>query len=202
MDYIPKRDGDLYTYEKTFLTKLPSAAATLGIATDEITQTVSIIDAHLSAYDNVTLKKQESNATVENNVAKKAAAIAEIRRVSNYIKSNSKYTDAIGKELGIVGTEEAPEDLTAIKPTLKGKILGGSAVVSFDKQKMQGVRIYSKRGSETEFTFLAVDTASPYEDNRTKLNTALPEERQYYAYYLYDDQQVGQQSDVLKIIVP
>ncbi len=202
MDYIPKRDGDLCIFENILMTKLPEVAVTLGIATEEVNQSVSIINAHISAYNNVQLKKQEANAAVENNAAKKTAAIAEIRRVSNYIKSNSKYTDAIGKELGIVGTAEAGGDLETIKPTLKSKIVGGNIIISFDKQKMDGVKLYSKRGSETEFTFLDVDTSSPYEDNRTKLNAASPEERQYYAYYLYDDQQVGQQSDVLKIIVP
>ncbi|MCX6151516.1 MAG: hypothetical protein NTX22_13375 [Ignavibacteriales bacterium] len=202
MDYIPTKDGSLDAHELTFVTKLPGITTLLGITAEETNNTLAIIASHRTAYADMNLKKAESKATVENNAAKKALAIAEIRRIAQKIKSSNGYTEAMGLELGIIGTAETGEDLETIKPTLKGKILGGSAVVSFDKQKMNGVKIYSKRGSEPDFTFLAVDTSSPYEDNRQKLNANLPEERLYYAYYLCDDQQVGQQSDMLKIVAP
>jgi len=202
MDYIPTRDGDLDSFEKSYTTKLLAVAGGLGISTEEINNSITIVDNHKTAYAEMNVKKAEAKAAVENNTAKKALAIAEMRRMAQRIKSSNGYTDAMGVELGIIGTAEAGGDLETIKPTLKSKIVGGNIIISFDKQKMDGVKLYSKRGSETEFTFLDVDTSSPYEDNRTKLNAASPEERQYYAYYLYDDQQVGQQSDVLKIIVP
>jgi hypothetical protein len=62
--------------------------------------------------------------------------------------------------------------------------------------------IYSKRGSETEFTYLATDTHSPYTDNRVKLDSGKPEERQYYAYYFSNDYEVGQASDIVTAVMP
>jgi hypothetical protein len=81
-----------------------------------------------------------------------------------------------------------------LKPTLK--------VIAFDKGALEGVRIYSKRGSETEFTYLATDTHSPYNDNRVKLDSGKPEERQYYAFYFSNDYEVGQASDIVTAVMP
>lgn len=197
MDFIPKRDSDLDKLEALLLEKYPAVATRLGINTTDVSDNTSIISNHRSIYSTMNQKKAESKSAVEANAASKALTTAEIRRIANLVKNSKSYTDATGLELGIIGTVDVDADLETIKPTLKSKLVGGNIVISFNKQKMDGVKIFSKRTGETEFTFLAVDTASPYEDNRPKLNAGTPEERQYYAYYLLDDEQVGQQSDIL-----
>ena len=58
------------------------------------------------------------------------------------------------------------------------------------------------RGTEVEYSFLAIDTHPPYDDTRPKLDPTKPEERSYYAYYLDDNENVGQQSDIVTVIVP
>ena len=201
-DYLPHQDGALNSFEDTFKLQLPVIAAKLGIPAEEANAVINVITDHQSAFADMNVKKKASNSAVEKNASAKAAAVSEIRRISQRVKSTSGYTDEIGKELGIVGSEDTGVDFTSIKPTLKFSIVGGSVVLSFNKQHTDGVKIYSKRSGETGFTFLAVDTASPYEDNRPKVNPALPEERQYYAYYFYNDQQVGQQSDILTVVAP
>lgn len=202
MDFLPKRDGDLNTYETTFAAKYPVIATQLGIAAENATATVGIITEHQTAYSTMNEKKVESKSAVKTNSVSKAKAVAEIRRVAQMVKSSLGYTDAIGRELGIIGTPEPAVDLENIKPTLNYKIVGGNIVISFDKQKMDGVKIYSKRSADAGFEYLATDTASPYEDNRPKTNSTLPEERQYYAFYFLDDDQVGQQSDIIRVTVP
>jgi hypothetical protein len=120
------------------------------------------------------------------------------RALAQNIKTNPAYTKAIGEDLGIV----APEDSTElIAPTLKVKLDGGLAVISFNKAKSSGIRLYCKRGTEAGFTFLAVDTKSPYTDSRPNQNPGSPEKREYYAFYQVDDKQVGNQSAVVEITV-
>ena len=201
MDFLPKRDSELDKLEWLLLEKYPSIAARLGISAADISGTTAIISNHRTNFSTMNQKKAESKSAVEANAAAKSQASSEIRRIANLVKNSNGYTDAIGLELGIVGTADAEADLESIKPTLTSKIVGGNIIIVFNKQKMDGVKIYSKRTGETEFTFLAVDTASPYEDNRTKLNAGVPEERQYYAYYILDDVQVGQQSDILTVVI-
>ena len=201
-DYLPHQDGALNSFEDTFKLQLPVAASKLGIPAEEINPVIQVITDHQAAFADMNVKKKASNSAVEKNAAAKAFSVSEIRRMAQRLKSTNGYTDEIGKELGIVGNDGTAVDLTSIKPTLKYNIVGGTVVITFNKQHMDGVKIYSKRSGESEFTFLAIDRASPYEDNRPKINSAMPEERHYYAYYFYSDQQVGQQSDILTVIAP
>ena len=56
-------------------------------------------------------------------------------------------------------------------------------------------------GSATSFSFLAIDTESPYVDTRPNL-AAGPETRQYQAQYLTGDDSIGLISDTLNVTVP
>ena len=202
MDFLPKRDGDLNSYETTFAAKYPPIAVQLGIPAEEATASVAILTDHQTSYSTMNETKAESKAAVKTNTDKKNKATAEIRRVANLLKSTNGYTEAIGQELGIVGTADPATDLENIKPSLTSKLVGENIIIRFDKQRMDGIKLYSKRSGETAFEYLATDTSSPYEDNRPKLNPAMPEERQYYAFYFLDDGQVGQQSDIIKVTAP
>lgn len=55
--------------------------------------------------------------------------------------------------------------------------------------------LYSKRGEEADFTFLAHDTASPYVDNRPLLPADKPELREYKCVYVQNDAEIGLFSD-------
>jgi hypothetical protein len=114
------------------------------------------------------------------------------------IKANSAYTVSMGEDLGIVA-DESSVDLG--KPELTVKVEGGTPIIAFKKSKSDGVKIYSKQGTEAAFSFLAVDTRSPYVDNRPNQTPGTPETRQYYAYFIVNDEQVGSQSDVISVNV-
>ena len=65
----------------------------------------------------------------------------------------------------------------------------------FNKSKGDDVTIYSRRGEETDFTFLTRDTNSPYADNPPCLVAGKMETRTYKARYLLDDEEIGRFSD-------
>jgi hypothetical protein len=200
-DFIPKRNGDLDSMEENFEDKYPAIATTLGIAAAEQTNTLNIIGTHRTSYTTMISKIAEKKAAVEDNTAKKKTAITEIRRASKNLKSRPGYTEAQGDELGINGPEAPDIDTVNIKPILKGSTVGETAVVGFPLEGTDGLQLRSRRGSETEFTFLATDTHSPYDDTRPKLDSAQPEKREYIGYYILDDEIIGQPSDVLTITV-
>ncbi len=102
----------------------------------------------------------------------------------------------------VVGPEDTT-DLTQEKPTLKAVAVNpGSVTIGFTKSVSSGVRLLSKRGAETAFSFPAIDTESPYIDTRANLMAGSPETRQYQAQYLLGDEPVGNLSDVLNVTVP
>ena len=66
-DFIPSRDGNLYTWEVNFKSKLSTLGASVGLSPAEITDTVGLINDHAVTYD----------AKVAAAAAAKAAAAAD-----------------------------------------------------------------------------------------------------------------------------
>jgi hypothetical protein len=201
-DFVKRSDADLDEQEGNFNQKFAIHGPTLGIDAAEITSVKLIIDKHRALFSAMISKKAEAKSAVSANLDGKNEAVAEFRRIAKKIKASVGYTDAIGKDLGIIGPDVAPIDYSTVKPKLIAVVAANAVTVKFDKGDMEGVKIYCKRGSETHFTFLGTDTHSPYHDNRPKLVADAPEERQYYAFYFQNEYEVGQQSDIITVVLP
>jgi hypothetical protein len=200
-DFIPNTDDALSTWLTTFKNKLAANAASLGITAADTTIYQNQCDALIAAIATVDdAKKQLKNKVVAKD-AVRSDTITNIRTLVNRIKNNAAYTPAIGSDMGIITSTPVFDGANA-KPTLTISQSGGQLIIKFDKQKSNGVKIYSKRGSEANFSFLALDTHSPYHDNRPNTVAGQPETRQYYAYYIdTNDEQFGLQSDVGSVTV-
>lgn len=200
IDYIPKQDDKLSVFLQNFNQKAPEYAEQMGIPAGEVTTVktqsdqydlnLAAVETAKTAAKNATSTKDASRTTVVNSVRKLAASM----------KTNAKYTEAIGKDLGIIGAEVS-WDPNAAQPTLKLSTSGGHVVLNFDKAQSNGIKIWSRRGNEEAFSFLAQDTHPPYHDNRPNLATGIPEKREYYAYYVVRDEPVGQQSAIASVVV-
>ena len=112
----------------------------------------------------------------------------------------SIYAKEIGKDLAIIGPVSTVEYANT-KPLLK--LTAGANVVTIDfvKSEFDGVKIFSKRGKEMEFSPLTNDTNPPYIDTLTNIDAAKAELREYYAIYILNDEPVGKESEVYKITV-
>jgi hypothetical protein len=200
-DYIPKADGPLLAFHDNFKNQVAALAATFGLTTGEVTAVANRnSDMHTKFSDS-----QAAKATAQAKAADKQVSfrtgVAETRALANRLKAHPSYTTALGEQLGIVGPEDTT-DLTNAKPTLAAAaVTPGLVTIQFNKSISSGVRILSKRGSETSFTLLAIDTESPYIDTRANL-AAGPETRQYQAQYLTGDDSIGLISDTLVVTVP
>lgn len=150
----------------------------------------------------MTSKKNEAKSATEENNRQRENSLAEFRRIARQIKSSKTYTTAIGEDLGIIGSDVAEKDTAVMKPSLTAKVNGHEVKLKFRKEGTDGIKLYSRRGNETEFTFLALNTASPFTDSRDKLDSAKPEQREYYCYFFDTDTEIGVQSDVLKVVIP
>lgn len=200
-DFIPKRDGDLDAYELNFLNKLTFHSSTLGIDPAEVAAINSKVNSHRMSFANVISKRAESKSANEDNVTKKRNAVNELRRAAKLVKSLSNYNSAIGDDLQVIGPDKPPRIFNALKPTLAAKVNGQEVLIRFRKDDTDGIKIFSKRGDETEFTFLVLTTQSPYVDKRPKLISNKPEQREYYAGFFEDIHDIGIQSDVIKVTI-
>lgn len=201
-DFIPTRDGDLDAHEDNFKAKLTLYAASLGLDPTEVTESIAVIDSHRSSYSAMNSRRAISKSASEENRLKKRLAINELRRLAKKIKTSKSYSTPIGEDLQIIGPGIPVQNYQDLKPVIKSIVNGQNVILQFKKDGTDGIKIYSRRGTETEFTYLSLDTSSPYNDNRPKLDSGKPEQREYYANFFLEDKEVGHRSDVIKVVIP
>ena len=95
------------------------------------------------------------------------------------IKASSKYTEAIGHDLGIIAVSNTIEHLTPIATVLVELGESGQRVaINFNKYGHDGVLI-EVRINGGEWTFLAIDTLKPYYDESPLAEGNTHETREY-----------------------
>ena len=113
------------------------------------------------------------------------------------IKSNTaNYTEAIGKDLGIIGEETVfvPDDY---KGNGKCKPMPGFVVIEFDKPHIEAMDILGNPIGGDEKTFIKIGTAnhSPWHDTRPLAVAGVPEKRYYQNRGVIHDAEIGLFSD-------
>lgn len=147
----------------------------------------------------VNTKKEEMAKAVAHKNELRTVFLTNLRKDVVRIKAHKNYTDATGKELGIIGTTTA-FDATGYKPPLSAEVTGGVVRIRFQKNGVDGVNIYHRRKGEAAWRFLARDTRSPYDDHIKLVNPSQPEHWEYRVYGVLNDTEIGQPSDVVEVI--
>ena len=118
------------------------------------------------------------------------------------MKLSPACTEAVATDMGITG----PEDTGKALPKFLAELLQGtgcqSVKLGFFKYGHQGVYIESRRGApDAPFAFLAIDTESPYMDERPLLVAGQPEVREYRMRFWDKGTPNGDWTDVMKVTV-
>lgn len=200
-DYIPKRKGDMDTWEENFLAEVSGVATAVGILPADVTPITVEVTRHRTDYSSSQTALAAAKSAVTKETNQKKTMLGLVRPFVNRIKAAPGYTTDMGNTLKIIGEDSVFVPDTA-KPVISVELFGGDIKINFNHpREVDGVKIYSKRGSETSFTLLAVDTESPYIDNRANQTPGTAEKREYYAFYFDDDAQIGLQSDEVNISI-
>lgn len=199
-DYIPKKDETLRTWLLAFKDNATETGASLGLTADEIAD-IEAITAELA--DKIQAVKQAKINLKVAATARKTAqtgTLGKLRRYVRRIKAHPDYTTAMGRVYRIMSSRSAWNPLEE-QPGLRAAIVAGKVVLKYKKRGSHGIKIWCRRGAETEYTFLAIDINPPYYDNRPNLGSG-PEERSYYAIFIDGkDAEVSQRSNVVTVNV-
>ena len=200
-DWFPERKAERNAWYQNFKAQVTAIATALKL---DATAALAAIADYLTkdaAHDTA-----RTVADAASQAAQTAARPAEdaVRAFVKQLKASPAATAAQQELLRCFSEGDADATTTRVaaqRPVLELGSEGGHIVVKFKKLGHQGVLIYARRGAETEFTLLGLDTQTPYYDNRPNLTPGQAEDRHYRAYFAERDAAVGEVSDVATLAV-
>lgn len=223
--YFPKKDEERTTWFNNFSAKLPNYAMKYNITPEEV------MDIQNSAlYFDAFVKYRNQSGAFQNSLTDHRDVIGNglsngatlqplqppmmmlppppppgifkrARALVSRIKAHVNYTEADGRDLGIIGSEMGPTDLTSIKPIFSIRLVaGGHPEIVWTRQGMTALEI-QKLGSDGKWYFLAMDTVPNYTDMEALPPSGQSAVWQYRAIYRLKDERVGQWSDVVSVTV-
>lgn len=198
-DFVPTRDADQTIWLKNFRDKLPAHAKTLGWSDAQTQATQKRCDELVASITLNEKKYAEYLAQVASTRSMKASELNALRGEARRIKSAVGYTEAMGKDLGIVKTSAMPAAPTAFKARAVAELHPGFVRIKWRKAGCDSVNVYMRRRGETEWRFLGRDTSSPYDDATPLAQTGVIETREYRVIALRRDQEIGEPSDILSV---
>lgn len=199
-DYLPSNDAELLIWLRNFNTKAAMYGNDLGLSTKDLSEFDAQSNSLSEAVQDVATKKEEVAKSVAFKNEQRTSFLNRLRKEIARIKAHKNYTEAIGQELGIIGSKRSFDPAT-FKPKPKADVSGGMVRIKFQKKGIDGVNVYRRRKGEVEWQFRARDNNSPYEERIQLENPAVPEHWEYRLIGVIKDVEIGQPSDVVEVIV-
>lgn len=129
-----------------------------------------------------------------------AGIVTRLYALRAYIVAQQNYTAAIGQETWLIGYAQTV-DPGSWKPVLSGQVKAGHPVLAWIKGKASALEIWSDYGNGKDFSLLTISTSPNTTDPTPPPPSGTSVLRRYKAIYRLHDQQVGQWSDVITVMV-
>lgn len=199
VSYFPVSDALLALWCKNYREQIVLNATELGMTPDEVSKEVEICDKIITKIDAIETKKAQLNSafkskelTVKNEGGKLRKAIANHKTVSG-------YTQAIGEDLGVIGSsnEFNPNEY---KAEIFVKLYGGNIRIRFLKRGVDGINLYKRAKGQTQWVLVSRVTKSPLLYHPVLAQPNVPEHIEFRAYGVINDLEIGIPSDINEIL--
>ena len=182
----------------------PSVAALNISAADKAMITADNTSLHtVKSADDIASAAAQQSTKNKNNAF--TLGRSNYRGIRQRIMNSTTYTPAMGELLGLERpVSAAPAIVLGSGTTLVmhgAALVTGGAQIKCTKGDAQAVDIYSQRDGDTGPVLLARVMYFPYVDNRPLLVAGKPEKRSYYGIAVSHDQQYGDPSAIITVIV-
>lgn len=199
MDFVPRKRSERREWlsnisdnvvpEAVKFDGAPADATAAKALADGIITKMDATDAAAAALDGA---RSVERTTEKSNLASLRAFFRHWKTLSAWLNSGSVAV------LRVKGEEEE-FDASTYKPVIKLSIEAGKIVVDFKKLGADGLAIYCRLRGETTWRKLGVDYVPPYYDTAPLAQPGVAEVREYMARGVVDDEEIGQDSDIVSI---
>ena len=173
----------------------PANAVTLGVNPARVTQS----KAGCNDINATNTARQAWLAVAATKATQETTSLDGLRGEIKQWKANPAGTNAIETALKIVGSSSGFDPNTYKAEITKVEVIAGHVQIKFKKGPTDGVNLYSRLKGQSVWKFVSRDTNSPYDDYTALAVPGTPEVREYQAYGVLSDQQIGQPSDIVSV---
>ena len=198
-DFIPSADDAKIIWLTNLRDTIDAHATTLGITTARVTQIKAWCNDLIDEINATNTAKQAWLSAAAAKTTQEATSLAGLRGEINQWKPNPNMTPAISAALKIVGTDGGFDPNTYKAEITKIEVIAGHVQIKWKKGPTHGINLYSRLKGQSAWHFVARDTNSPYDDYTALAVAGTAEVREYQAYGVLNDQQIGQPSDIVTV---
>ncbi|MDO7875686.1 hypothetical protein Q5H93_13155 [Hymenobacter sp. ASUV-10] len=201
-DFYPHEIVKQVAFNKNFNTELVPATVLLDLPEKTFAYAQEATGTYLSLHQQLDDARKAHEDLAKRFAQQQSITETAVREVARQVKGIRNVPVDVISLLDIATpTDDAQKKVAAQAPTLKMTVELGVVKGAYTKYKHQGVDVYCCRTGETEFTKLERFSMNRFVDNRPNRVPGQPEQRDYYAVYVDKDQQVGNQSATVSVVV-
>jgi hypothetical protein len=197
-DIIPRRRADYRAWLVNLKAGVAARGASFGLSAAQITALGITIQTQIDLIDAVEAADSALQGAQEAEKTGRTTTDSVLREEIGDWKRATGWTAETEAELRV---KSPPNDFdpNTYKPEFTVKILGGEIRIDFKKRGVDGMHVYCRLKGQTSWTFLALDTSSPYIDGNSLAQPNVPEVREYMLRGVIDDVEIGLDSDIQSV---
>lgn len=200
--YIPKSDARLAGWLENFQTAAKARGKVLGLDDVAVQGAAAAAAALVDAIRTDEQKLAEWRAANARTAQLREQTLPGLTRLIDRAATSDNWSAEDAHAFMAVGSARRAVRLDAsFKPAFRARVHGGKVRILWTRGPLDGVRIESRLGGETEWKTLGIDTRPPFEDPRPLPKAGTAEQREYRLIGLRDDQDVGTPSDIVHVTV-
>ena len=197
--FFPKADPSLVAWATNYKEKIVLYGVILGMTPAEIDAEIAICDVIITSINGVNAQKTTLKKVIDIRDEVINLQGGELRADIARHKTATGYTEAIGQDLGIIGTS-VEFDPNSYKPILTVELFGGNIRFRFVKAGVNGLNIYKRQKGTSNFILLSRATKSPFDFHPTLVEANKPEHWEFRAFGVINDLEIGLASDIVEIV--
>lgn len=199
-DFVPDSAQNTRDWADNYLTELPAIATRISWPAPSVAAlTVALMairDAAQDVLDAQNVLKNKMGLLSQARVAN----LPSIRQSTANLKTTPGFTDGDAATLD-VATSSSTFDPASYKPQIKVEAHPGYNELTGKKRGVQALNFYVRIKGVGPWTLLAAKRATfPFSDDTPPATAGKPEEREYMAMGVMNDEEIGQASDIVTAV--